>query len=336
MKGQKITFLLIYIFHTAARLWGRLLFYSHITVTGLFSKDCILPCAFTPENDEVIHWMKGNKNVHSYYHQSDQLKDQDSDYRGRTHLSHQNIPSGDASLKLSNLTVTDEGLYTCYVGTKRTKAEVNVMLHVRVSSYYALEYQSTEKVLKCYAFLTYPVPRISWMQGNTTVQETHQEKNRVGVLYSLRSEKNITNTTYPYSCHISLPHEEWKAEWKMQDQATRVKGSSAVIPCKTSNNAANTEGSSVVWKNKNGEILAFFNGTSHSYQPKSGAQINKTDFSLMLRDLTASDSGEYLCNISTPHYTKLTVTTLQVENSSNTRTAVLGVIILVLLAVVSF
>lgn len=99
----------------------------------------------------------------------------------------------------------------------------------------------------------------------------------------------------------------------VSDQLSNVEGSSTVIPCEHSNNSANTEGFSVVWTlNRNAviSVLASFNGTSHSYQPR--VQINQNDLSLMLHDLTANDSGEYLCNISTPHYTKLTVRTLQV------------------------
>ncbi|KAJ7422388.1 hypothetical protein WISP_38169 [Willisornis vidua] len=73
-------------------------------VTGLFSKDGILPCSFPPGND-VIHWSKGRETVHSYYDQRDQPAT-NSDYINRTQLFHENIPSGNASLKLSNLTVT--------------------------------------------------------------------------------------------------------------------------------------------------------------------------------------------------------------------------------------
>ncbi|KFZ68257.1 HERV-H LTR-associating protein 2, partial [Podiceps cristatus] len=284
------------------------------TVTGLFSKDCILPCPFPPGHDEVIYWNKGNKNVHSYYYQRDQLEKQDLDYRHRTHLFHENIPSGNASLKLSNLTVTDEGSYSCYVGTQQNKTEVEVTLHVRVSSYYALEYQKTgtERMLKCYAFLTYPAPRISWVRGNMSIQETNHQETRNGVLYSLRSDQNIINTTDPYYCHIHLPH-EGGLQLSISDQLSNVEGSSASIPCDYSNNTANTEGFSVVWTlNRNAviSVLASFNGTSHSHQPQ--VHINQNDFSLMLHHLTASDSGEYLCNISTPYYTKLTVITLQV------------------------
>ncbi|NXU31204.1 HHLA2 protein, partial [Thalassarche chlororhynchos] len=283
-------------------------------VTGLFSKDCILPCPFPPGDDEVIYWKKGDKNVHSYYYQSDQLERQDPDYRNRTQLFHENIPSGNASLKLSNLTVTDEGSYNCYVGTQQTKTEVKVTLHVRVSSYYALEYQKTdtERMLKCYAFLAYPAPHVSWVQGNTSIQETDRQETRDGVLYSLRSDQNIINTADPYYCHIHLPHEE-VLQLSVSDQLSNVEGSSTAIPCEYSNDTASTEGFSVVWTlNRNAviSVLASFNGTSHSYQPR--VQINQNDFSLMLRDLTANDSGEYLCNISTPDYTKLTVRTLQV------------------------
>ncbi|NXW01995.1 HHLA2 protein, partial [Fregetta grallaria] len=284
------------------------------TVMGLFSKDCILPCPFPPGDDEVIYWKKGDKNVHSYYYQSDQLGRQDPDYRHRTRLFHENIPSGNASLKLSNLTVTDEGSYNCYVGTQQTKTEVEVTLRVRVSSYYALEYQKTdtERMLKCYAFLTYPAPRISWVQSNKSIQETDRQETRDGILYSLRSDQNIINTADPYYCHIHLPHEE-VLQLSVSDQLSNVEGSSTAIPCEYTNDTASTEGFSVVWTvNRNAviSVLASFNGTSHSYQPR--VQINQNDFSLMLHDLTANDSGEYLCNISTPDYTKLTVRTLQV------------------------
>ncbi|XP_009884741.1 PREDICTED: HERV-H LTR-associating protein 2 [Charadrius vociferus] len=212
------------------------------TVTGLFSKDCILPCPFPPGDDEVIYWKKGDKNVHRYYYQRDQLEIQDPDYRNRTHLFHENIPGGNASLKLHNLTLTDEGTYSCYVGTHQNKTEVEVTLSVR-------------------------------------------------------------------------------------DQLSNVEGSNTTIPCEYSNNTANTEGFSVVWTlNRNAvvSVLASFNGTSHSYQPR--VQINEYDFSLVVHDLTANDSGEYLCNVSVPHYTKLTVTTLQVENSGRTGELVSGVI----------
>ncbi|KFQ52138.1 HERV-H LTR-associating protein 2, partial [Nestor notabilis] len=284
------------------------------TVTGLFSKDCILPCLFPPGDDEVIYWKKGDKYVHSYYYQRDQLGSQDPDYRHRTHLFHENIPSGNASLKLSNLTLTDEGPYSCYVGTQQTRTEVEVTLRVRVSSYYALEYQKTDKerMLKCYAFLTYSAPRISWVQGNTSIQETGQKEIRDGVLYSLRSDQNIINTDEPYYCHIHLPDEE-VLQLSLADQLSRVERSSTAIPCGYSNDTAISEGFTVVWtlhRNAVISVLASFNGTSHSYQPR--VQINQSDFSLILDDLTTKDSGEYLCNVSTPHYTRLTVRTLKV------------------------
>ncbi|NWS74100.1 HHLA2 protein, partial [Crotophaga sulcirostris] len=279
------------------------------TVTGLFSKDCILPCTFPPGNDEVIYWKKGEKYVHSYYYQRDQLKGQHPDYSHRTQLFHENIPSGNASLKLSNLTMTDEGSYNCYVGTQQNKTELEVTLHVRVSPYCALEYQKTdtERMLKCCAFLTYPAPHISWVQGNTSIQETNGKETRDGVLYSFTIRKCLNNL------HSIFEKLQSFLQLSVSDQLFHVEGSSIAIPCDYSNNTANTEGFSVVWTlNRNAviSVLASFNGTSHSYQPR--VQINKNDFSLVLHDLTANDSGEYLCNISTPHYTKLTVRTLQV------------------------
>ncbi|NXH35006.1 HHLA2 protein, partial [Myiagra hebetior] len=281
-------------------------------VTGLFSKDCILPCNFPPGHDEVIHWSKENKIVHSYYQQKDQLKDQDPHYRLRTYLFHENIPSGNASLKLSNLTMTDEGSYTCYVGTVQDRTEVEVLLRVRAPSSYALEYQktNTERRLKCFAFLTYPAPNISWVRGNTSIKETDQEETRNGVLYSLRSDQDIINMADTYYLFSKKPAESCLS---VSDHLFSVEGGSAVIPCEHRNDTASSDDFSIVWtlhRNAATSVLASFNGTSHSHQPR--VRVDKSDFSLTLDDLTADDSGEYLCNISTPLYTKLTVRTLHV------------------------
>ena len=92
-----------------------------------------------------------------------------------------------------------------------------------------------------------------------------------------------------------------------------MEGGHTVIPCEHGNDIASTDGFSVVWtlhRNAVTSVLASFNGTPHSHQPR--VQIDITDFSLRLDDLTADDSGEYLCNISTPRYTKLIVSTLHV------------------------
>ncbi|NWV48352.1 HHLA2 protein, partial [Daphoenositta chrysoptera] len=290
-------------------------------VTGLFSKDCILPCHFPPGRDEVIHWSKENKKVHSYYQQKDQLEEQDPHYRLRTHLFHKNIPRGDASLKLSNLTMTDEGSYTCYVGTVQDRTEVEVWLRVRAPSSYALEYQKTNtgRRLKCYAFLTYPAPNISWVQGNTSIQETDQEETRNGVLYSLRSDQDIINMADTYYCHIHFHGElifqkkPAESSLSISDHLFSVEGGSTVIPCEHGSDTASTDSFSVVWtlhRSAATSVLASFNGTSYSHQPR--VRVHKSDFSLMLDDLTADDSGEYLCNISTPLYTKLTVRTLHI------------------------
>ncbi|NXI13919.1 HHLA2 protein, partial [Irena cyanogastra] len=281
-------------------------------VTGQFSKDCILPCLFPPGHDEVIHWSKENKGVHSYYQQKDQLKEQDPHYRLRTHLFHENIPNGNASLKLSNLTMADEGSYTCYVGTAQDRTEVEVLLRVRAPSSYALEYQktNTERKLKCYAFLTYPAPTISWVQGNISIQETDREETRNGVLYSLRSDKNIINMTDTY---YLFSKKVQRVLLSVSDHLPKVEGDSTEIPCEHGNDTATTDGFSLVWtlhRNAVTSVLASFNGTSHSHQPR--VQLNENDFSLRLDHLAAGDSGEYLCNISTPLYTKLTVTTLDV------------------------
>uniref|UniRef100_A0A8C6WJ39 Ig-like domain-containing protein n=1 Tax=Neogobius melanostomus TaxID=47308 RepID=A0A8C6WJ39_9GOBI len=57
--------------------------------------------------------------VHNFYYGQHQLHLQHESYRNRTTLPDQGISTGDASLQLHKVNVSDEGRYKCYISTVR-------------------------------------------------------------------------------------------------------------------------------------------------------------------------------------------------------------------------
>uniref|UniRef100_A0A3B5MI61 Ig-like domain-containing protein n=1 Tax=Xiphophorus couchianus TaxID=32473 RepID=A0A3B5MI61_9TELE len=94
--------------------------------------DCILPCSFNVGNEVVIHWIRklGDIQVHSYYYDKDQLGLQNPRYEGRTSLYPEQLGRGNASLRLSNVSVEDEGRYQCYTSTVNGNKETYIQLKV--------------------------------------------------------------------------------------------------------------------------------------------------------------------------------------------------------------
>uniref|UniRef100_A0A8C6SHW7 Ig-like domain-containing protein n=1 Tax=Neogobius melanostomus TaxID=47308 RepID=A0A8C6SHW7_9GOBI len=93
--------------------------------------DCLLPCRFVFASSVSIHWRKtlGEIQVHSYYDAQDQLLLQHPDYTDRTDLRGV-IREGNATLRIKNVKVQDEGRYVCFTSTSSDSSISFVNLHV--------------------------------------------------------------------------------------------------------------------------------------------------------------------------------------------------------------
>lgn len=123
MKAQAV---LSFFFTLTPSLCGSQASFSHVSmneqiVTGRLGEDVILPCSFESGPNVVIHWKSQDTNVYSYYKDSDQLENQDPRYVNRISLFRGEIHNGNASLSFRRLTLQDEGIYVCYVGTSLGK-----------------------------------------------------------------------------------------------------------------------------------------------------------------------------------------------------------------------
>uniref|UniRef100_A0A674IRN2 Ig-like domain-containing protein n=1 Tax=Terrapene triunguis TaxID=2587831 RepID=A0A674IRN2_9SAUR len=86
-------------------------------------EDITLSCSFEPERNLQllnITWKKETAEgrdllVHTYYNGRDQMLRQNKAYLGRTQLYPERFHEGIASLRLKNVQLADDGVYTCHV-----------------------------------------------------------------------------------------------------------------------------------------------------------------------------------------------------------------------------
>ncbi|XP_059020212.1 HERV-H LTR-associating protein 2 isoform X2 [Mustela lutreola] len=191
-------------------------------VIGRLGEDIILPCSFESEPEIVIHWKNQDNNVHSYYKGSDHLEAQDHRYTNRTSLFHGEMHKGNASLSLRRLSLLDEGIYLCYVGTTSRTFINKVVLKVGafVTPVMKYEKRNTESLLIC-CVSSYPHPHISWKTENTTISESN--KGEIETLDPLHVDSmiNITGSNLSYECGIenSLLNQTWTGRWTMKEQS---------------------------------------------------------------------------------------------------------------------
>ncbi|KAI5104432.1 butyrophilin, subfamily 1, member A1 precursor [Silurus meridionalis] len=101
-------------------------------------KDLVLPCYIKPSTsvDEMtVRWLKQETKhtlVHLYKDHEDRNEDQAQSYRKRTSLFKEELQKGNASLRLSDLRVSDEGEYMCFIGDESWSDDITFYVTVKV------------------------------------------------------------------------------------------------------------------------------------------------------------------------------------------------------------
>lgn len=90
-------------------------------IVALVGEDVILPCYLNPAMnavDMVLSWERPDLNpryVHVWRHGGEKENMKHPSYDGRTSLSIDELKSGNISLKLSKVKLSDEGRYKCFI-----------------------------------------------------------------------------------------------------------------------------------------------------------------------------------------------------------------------------
>uniref|UniRef100_A0A667Z229 Ig-like domain-containing protein n=1 Tax=Myripristis murdjan TaxID=586833 RepID=A0A667Z229_9TELE len=103
-------------------------------VLSLVGDDVILPCHLEPAMDAVamtVEWTRPDlkpRFIHVWRDGPDRLIDHHQSYKRRTSLFVDKLRKGDVSLKLSNVRLSDEGKYRCYIPSLDKEAIIDLVV----------------------------------------------------------------------------------------------------------------------------------------------------------------------------------------------------------------
>ncbi|XP_073702756.1 butyrophilin-like protein 3 [Garra rufa] len=189
------------------------------TVFVVAGEDVILPCSVKPNTSVVdmrVEWfrpdLKEAQLVHLYEDHEDRNTDQIQSYRGRTKLNHQELLTGDTSIKLSSVQISDEGRYKCFIQSKSWYDDVTVNVSVEVVGRPPVITvdgfdHSGGLHLQCESEGWYPKPDLEWLDSegvslSSETTETHRNADR----FSVKNTITVHHSVSKIHCKVKLRH----------------------------------------------------------------------------------------------------------------------------------
>ncbi|XP_049319145.1 ribonuclease inhibitor-like isoform X2 [Astyanax mexicanus] len=147
--------------------------------------------------DSLVHLYGNHKNLNT---------DQNPSYRGRTAVFKEQLKNGNASLKLSNIRVSDEGEYTCRVDSKIWEDSKTFKLSVEaVGSEPVItmeKYESGKFSLLCESKGWRPEPELQWRNSKGVNLTAETETQAVADLFNVKSRITVEKID-SYYCSVT-------------------------------------------------------------------------------------------------------------------------------------
>ncbi|XP_067844636.1 CD276 antigen-like [Heptranchias perlo] len=143
-------------------------------VTAKAGEDDIIQCRFYSggkAGSVAFVWKRADTKgiVYNYTTSQSGLGEQDPSYRDRAEVFDSEIPEGNVSLRLRNVTLSDSGIYRLYVASRSQNSEAQVFLSIRALGTQPVIHSPADDlgllVLVCESSGWYPAPSVTWENG---------------------------------------------------------------------------------------------------------------------------------------------------------------------------
>lgn len=187
-------------------------------VFAVAGEDVILPCSVKPNIsvvDTKVEWFRLDQQysvVHFYEDQKDRNTEQIQSFRGRTELNHQQLQTGNASLRLSAVKVSDEGRYKCFIQSNSWSDDATIDVKVEaVGNPPVITVDGFDRSgglhLQCEAEGWYPEPDLEWLDSegvrlSSETTETHRNTDR----FSVKHTVTVHQRDGKIHCRVKLRH----------------------------------------------------------------------------------------------------------------------------------
>uniref|UniRef100_A0A3Q4H9F1 Ig-like domain-containing protein n=1 Tax=Neolamprologus brichardi TaxID=32507 RepID=A0A3Q4H9F1_NEOBR len=137
-------------------------FVKTLITEELSSCNIVLPCKLDHPMDvvdEMVEWSRSDLNprfVHVWRSGEDHLVGQNPSYKNRTSVSTEKLKTGDVSLKITKVRLSDEGTYRCFIPGLNFYVFLEADIEIT---------EVSPGVLECKSKGWYPEPEVFWLEN---------------------------------------------------------------------------------------------------------------------------------------------------------------------------